>query len=520
MALLSATDISKRFGGVTALDEASFSCEAGEIHALLGGNGAGKSTMVKIICGVVAPDAGTITLDGRAVTFGSPAQANAAGVISVFQELSLVPDLTIAENLFLQREPTRFGFIDRGEMRRQTRELLASLEFPVIDPEARARDLALADRQLIEIAKAISRKPRVLVLDEATSALGAQEVIRLFRVLHQLKEQGTAIVFISHRMEEVRGICDRATIFRDGQTVGTVELVTTPNERILQMMVGRELNEVFPEKPSPPEPLVPALEVEHLTWEPELSDVSFTVNRGEIVGLAGLEGQGQGELLFSLFGVYAGVSGTVRANGQPVTLRSPRGAMRAQTALIPEDRKTQGLILPLTVESNMLLPVLPTISNLGVVDRAKEASLTSRMIDQLAIKTPSADVPVGNLSGGNQQKTAIAKWLLTDAQIYLMYDPTRGIDVATKHEIYRLLRELADSGAAILLFSTDSAEIIGLCDRALVMYEGSIVRELRGPEITRENLISSALGMRREELDEAIDHAIEETIDEPVDEVA
>ncbi len=505
MAFLSATNISKHFGGVTALDDASFSCEAGEIHALLGGNGAGKSTMVKIICGVVEPDAGATTLDGQTVTFDGPAQAAAAGVVSVFQELSLVPDLTIAENLFLQREPTRFGFVDRGAIRQQTRELLASLQFPAIDPDVVAKDLPLADRQLVEIAKAISRNPRVLVLDEATSALGAQEVVRLFRVVTRLKEQGTAIIFISHRMEEVRVLCDRATIFRDGKTIGTVELGTTSNEQILQMMVGRELNEVFPDKPAPPETAVPALEVEHLTWEPELRDISFTIGRGEIVGLAGLEGQGQGELLFSLFGVYAGVTGTVRANGKPVPLKSPRTSMGARTALIPEDRKTQGLILQLSVGANMLLPVLPSISTAGVIDRGKETALIGDMVEQLDIKTASADVPVGNLSGGNQQKVAIAKWLLTDAQVYLMHDPTRGIDVATKHEIYRLLRRLADAGSAILLFSTDSAELIGLCDRALVMYEGSIVRELTGPDITRENLISSALGMDRAELETAID---------------
>jgi ribose transport system ATP-binding protein len=495
MPVLSARNINKRFGGVVALDQASFSCEAGEIHGLLGGNGAGKSTMVKILCGVLPADSGEIALHDQPVTFGSPAAAVGRGIVPVFQELSLVPDLTVAENLYLNREPRRFGFVDRKRMRSQTVALLDSLGIPRIDPNVVVRDLPLADRQLIEIAKAISRNPEVMILDEATSALGSREVQHLFTVLRDLKDQGTAIIFISHRMDEVRDFCDRATVFRDGADVGTIDVDRAESSEIVRMMIGRQIEDVFPPKPPRPEQETPRLTVEHLSWGTTLADVSFQLNAGEILGLGGLEGQGQGDLLFALFGIYAGTTGVIQLDGQPVRLDGPGKAMSAGAALVPEDRKTQGLILPLSVRENVTLPVLPRLSKAGIVNRAAEIKATSGIVQQLSIKTPSMQTLVGHLSGGNQQKVAIGKWLMTEANVYLMYDPTRGIDVATKQEIYQLMRQLASEGASILFFSTDSAELIGLCDRALVMYEGRILRELSSEDISRERLLSASLGL-------------------------
>jgi ribose transport system ATP-binding protein len=495
MPILSAEGISKRFGGVVALNDASFSCEPGEIHALLGGNGAGKSTMVKVLCGVQPPDAGTVTLNDEVVQFHNPAEASANGIVPVFQELSLIPDLTVAENLFLGREPRRFGLIDGRAMRRQAIGLFAKLNFPRIDPGITVRDLPLAERQLVEIAKAISRDPDVLILDEATSALGVREVDAVFTAMRTLKAGGMSIIFISHRMEEIRSICDRATIFRDGLHVATVDVRTTAPNEIVRLMIGRDLNEVFPDRPDQQEHPSVALQVANLSWTHALRDVSFTLHRGEIVGLSGLEGQGQGDLLFALFGVYAGLSGDVRVDGKHLRLGSPSAAMRAGIAMIPEDRKTQGLVLPLTIRENITLPVLRRLSTTGVVDRQREQRDTAAMVKQLAIRTSSSETPVRYLSGGNQQKAAIAKWLLTGAKIYLMYDPTRGIDVATKQEIYLLIRQLADAGNAVLLFSTDLTEIIGLCDRSLVMYEGAIIRELDRSELTKENLIAAGLGL-------------------------
>ncbi|MGI8477802.1 MAG: sugar ABC transporter ATP-binding protein [Thermomicrobiales bacterium] len=495
MPILSADGISKRFGGVVALDAASFSCERGEIHALLGGNGAGKSTMVKVLCGVQPADGGAITFKDGEVRFKDPAEAGARGVVPVFQELSLIPDLTVAENLFMGREPRRFGLIDGRAMRRQAAAHFAALSFPPIDPGATVRDLPLADRQLVEIAKAIGREPDVLILDEATSALGQREVDAVFAAIRALKAGGMAIIFISHRMEEVQAICDRATVFRDGRDVATVDIKTTAPNEIVRLMIGRELDEVFPPRPERTGALRPALEAAHLSWTHTLRDISLTLNRGEIVGLSGLEGQGQGDLLFALFGVYAGLSGEVRVDGAPLRLGSPSAAMRAGIAMIPEDRKTQGLVLPLSVRENITLPTLPKLSTAGVIDGGDERGRCAEMVRQLGIKTASAETPVRFLSGGNQQKTAIAKWLLTGADIYLMYDPTRGIDVATKQELYLLIRQLADQGNAILFFSTDLPEIIGLCDRALVMYEGAIVQELDRAQLTKENLIAAALGL-------------------------
>jgi ribose transport system ATP-binding protein len=499
MPILSAQGIEKHFGGVIALRGASFSCEPGEIHALLGGNGAGKSTLVKILCGVISPDAGEIAFKGTPVTFKGPAAAASAGIVPVFQELSLVPDLTVAENLFYGREPRTLGLIDGRKLRRATRAHFAALGFPQIDPDATVRDLPLAERQLVEIAKAVGRDPDVLILDEATSALGAREVEVVFAMVRALRERGKAIIFISHRMEEIAAICDRATIFRDGEDVGTVEVGKTRPDEIVRMMVGRSLTDIFPERPPRPDREQILLEVQSLTWVSALHDISLTVSAGEIVGLAGLEGQGQGDLLLALFGVYAGVSGSISIRGRPLRLHGPASAMGAGMASIPEDRKTQGLLLPLSVRDNIALPVLPRLSRFGVLSGERERTDTQRMIQALSIRTASSDQPLRYLSGGNQQKVTIAKWLLTEPDVFLLYDPTRGIDVATKQEIYRLLRSLADDGKGMLLFSTDMTEIIGLCDRALVMYEGRIFRELQGAEITKENLVHASLGLRAEE---------------------
>ncbi len=496
--MLVAHGISKRFGGVVALNDADFTCQAGEIRALLGENGAGKSTLVKILCGVQTPDSGGIVYQGEPARFRDPAAAAAAGIMPVFQESSLVPNLTVAENLWLGVEPRQpWGLVNSHRMARQSGALLGELGFPPIDPVVPVHELPLAERQLVEIAKAISRKPKILLLDEATSALGHQEVETVFTILRRLRDQGMSIVFISHRMEEVRALCDTATVFRDGKDVGSVVVAEASHDQLVEMMIGRTLREVFPPRPPRPDIETKTLVVDHLSWGNALHDISFDVHAGEIVGLSGLEGQGQGDLLFALFGVYAGVTGTITLGGKRLQTGNPAAAMRAGLALVPEDRKTQGLILPLPVGQNIMLPTLSRVAHAGVISPAEERRHVQTMLDQLAIKTDNADTPVRYLSGGNQQKVAIAKWLLGQTRVYLLYDPTRGIDVGTKQEIYRLMRRLADQGHGILFFSTDLTEIVGLCDRALVMYEGAVVRELSGPSLTEANLVSAALGMTR-----------------------
>ncbi len=498
MALIEAQHISKRFGGVVALHEAQFRCEAGEIHALLGENGAGKSTLVKVLTGVFPPDSGAVLFDGRPVALGGPADAARLGIIPVFQELSLIPDLTVAQNIFIGREPrNRWGLIDSAALEGRAAALLDELGFGAIDPQAPARELSLAERQLVELAKALARDPQVLILDEGTSALGAGEVQQVFAILRRLRERGRAVVYISHRMEEIQSICDRATVFRDGRHVDTFPLGTVSHDEIVRMMIGRKLVEVFPPRPPRPAAPRPVLEARGLSWEGRLRDVGFTLHEGEILGLSGLEGQGQGALLFALFGAYAGVAGTLLLDGRPAQIRSPRDAMRAGIgmALVPEDRKTQGLILPMSLRANVTLPTLDTSARAGLISPANDRARARAMVERLAIKTATTEAPVRHLSGGNQQKVAIAKWLLSRARIFLLHDPTRGIDVGTKQEIYALMRSLADSGIGLLFFSTDQSEIVNMCDRALVMYEGQIVKELSGAALTEANLISAALNL-------------------------
>jgi ribose transport system ATP-binding protein len=489
---------SKRYGGVKALEKADLIVEAGQIHAILGENGAGKSTLIKIMSGVVAPDEGRMLLDGREIRFASPAAANHAGIVCIFQELSLVPDLSVADNISISNPPKWFGLIDRRAQRRIAEEALARAGAEDIHPLAPVKDLPLSRRQMVEIAKALARNPRVLILDEATSALTAADVAKVFVVLKRLRADGLALLYISHRMHEIAELADQCTVFRNGRNVATYRAGAKSDDEVVELMIGREYSHVFPPKRAlSPTDKAPALEVRHLSWSDRLRDISLAVRAGEVVGLGGLDGQGQRELLLALFGVLRSVSGEILVDGAHVSVSSPSAAKASKIgmALIPEDRKTEGLMLPMSVSVNLSFAALDRISSGGIVDRAKERRLIDEMIELLAIRTAGTDIPVGSLSGGNQQKVVIAKWLMVRPRIILLNDPTRGIDVGTKAEIYQLLRKLAASGAAIVFYSTDYDELIGCCDRVLVLYDGAVKRELVGEEITERALISSALNI-------------------------
>ncbi len=489
--------IAKRYGGVRALENVDLTVRAGEIHAILGENGAGKSSLIKCMAGVVQPDAGTMTLRGSPVRFASPAAASAAGIVCIFQELSLVPDLSVADNIFLADPPRRFGLIDRRAQRRRAEDALARAGAADVHPRALVRDLPLSRRQLVEIAKALAREPRLLILDEATSALTAADVATVFRVLKDLRARGLALVYISHRMAEIAELADTCSVFRNGRRVETFPAGTRSEDEVVRLMIGRDYSAVFPPKPAPPAATAPpVLDVKDLTWGDRLKSVSFGVRAGEILGLGGLDGQGQRELLLALFGVLRGVGGSVTVDGRPAALAGPGEAKGNGIALVPEDRKTEGLMLPMTVRDNLSFASLGHLSRGGVLDRAGETHAVDAMLRLLAVKTADpAATPVGALSGGNQQKVVIAKWLMTKPRVILLNDPTRGIDVGTKQEIYRLLRTLADEGAAILLYSTDYAELVGCCDRVLVLYDGAVRRELEGAAITEHALVAGALNI-------------------------
>lgn len=496
------TGVSKRYGGVRALENADLEVEAGQIHAILGENGAGKSTLIKIMSGVVTPDEGSMTLAGQNVSFPSPAAANAAGIVCIFQELSLIPDLSVADNIVISNPPTKFGMIDRAAQRKIAEQALARAGAEDIHPLSLVKDLPLSRRQLVEIAKALARKPRILILDEATSALTSTDVTKIFAVLKRLRSEGLALLYISHRMHEIAELADVCTVFRNGQKIQTYKAGTKTDREVVELMIGREYKNIFPPKPKPKskavvEKIIPVLETKNLSWTDRIKDISFAIRPGEIIGLGGLDGQGQRDLLLALFGVLRRCSGEILIDGKSARINSPQTAKNEKIgmALIPEDRKTEGLMLPMTVRENLSFAAMNRITRGGIVNREIEQKLLDEMIALLAIKTASKDIPVASLSGGNQQKVVIAKWLMNKPRIILLNDPTRGIDVGTKQEIYALLRKLADAGAAIIFYSTDYDELIGCCDRVLVLYDGAVKRELVGKEITEHALISSALNI-------------------------
>ncbi|MGE3830878.1 MAG: sugar ABC transporter ATP-binding protein [Parvibaculaceae bacterium] len=494
--------VSKRYSGVRALEKAELTVAGGRVHAILGENGAGKSTLIKIMSGVVQPDEGRMLMHGQPVTFPEPSHANKAGIVCVFQELSLIPDLSVADNIAIANPPIRFGMIDRRRQRRIAEEMLARAGAEDIHPMAPVKDLPLSRRQMVEIAKALARDPRILILDEATSALTAADVTKIFGVLKRLRDEGLAILYISHRMHEIAALANECTVFRNGRNVSTYKAGEKTDSEVVEMMIGREYSHVFPPKSAlPKSDRPPALEARNLSWTDRLKDISLSVRAGEIVGLGGLDGQGQRDLLLALFGVLRGVSGEILIDGARARISSPHAAKskRNGMVLIPEDRKTEGLMLPMTVRDNLSFAALDRMSHMGIIDRVAERKSIDAMIKLLAIRTDGIEVPVGSLSGGNQQKVVIAKWLMVTPRIILLNDPTRGIDVGTKQEIYQLLRQLAGQGAAILFYSTDYDELIGCCDRVLVLYDGAVKRVLAGSEITERALISSALNIQTPE---------------------
>ena len=496
--LFTMVGVSKRYGGVRALEKADLDIYAGRVHAILGENGAGKSTLIKAMAGVVAPDEGRMTIDGREVTFGSPAAANSAGVVCIFQELSLIPDLSVADNIAISNPPRRFGLIDRRKQRQIAEEALERAGAGDIHPLALVKDLPLSRRQMVEIAKALARRPRILILDEATSALTAADVTKVLAVIKRLRSEGLALLYISHRMHEIAELADDCSVFRNGRKIATYQAGTKSDAEVVEMMIGREYSHQFPPKPvRAPDGKPPRIEVRNLAWTGRLRDISFAARAGEIVGLGGLDGQGQRELLLALFGVLRGCAGSVAVDGETVSLSSPSHAKseKVAMALIPEDRKTEGLMLPMSIGDNLTFAGFHRIARGGVIDRAVEKRLIEEMFATLEIRGAGPETAVGSLSGGNQQKVVIAKWLMNKPRIILLNDPTRGIDVGTKQELYQLLRRLADEGATIIFYSTDYDELIGCCDRVLVMYDGAVKRELVGDEITEKALIASALNM-------------------------
>lgn len=490
--LLRLQGVRKVFPGVVALDDVDFDLQDGEVHALVGENGAGKSTLIKLIAGVYAPDAGIIEISGRPVRLNSPRDAQALGITVIYQETTLFPDLSVLENLYTGAYLRRGPFLDWRRMRRQAQETIRSLGL-ALDLDAQVRSLSVAQQQLVEIARAMLRDARVLIMDEPTAPLTHKDVQALFGLVRQLKARGVGMIYISHRLEEVFEVADRVTVLRDGHRVFTGPVSSVTREELIQHMVGRPLRTLFPKTLRPPGP--PVLEVEGLGRDGALHDVSLVVREGEIVGLAGLVGSGRTTLAHALCGIAPPQCGRIRIRGQEVHIRSPAQAKAYGLAYVPEDRQRQGLVLPFSVRSNLSLVLLHQFTRFGVVDEAAEDRLAQRTVARLGIRAPSTITPAMNLSGGNQQKVVVGKWMITQPTVLIMDEPTRGVDVGAKAEIHRLMDELASRGIGILLISSELSELLGMCDRIYVMHRGRIVGELRREEATQERIIALATGV-------------------------
>jgi rhamnose transport system ATP-binding protein len=491
--LVALEDASKSYGAVRAAHRVSLALRSGEVRALAGENGAGKSTIVRLLAGVQRADEGRVLVDGEALDFGGPADARDKGIAVIYQEPTLFPDLSVAENVMMGRHPLgSLRRIDRGALHRSVQALMDRLGVR-LDPEQPVRGLSIADQQIVEIAKALSFEARVLIMDEPTAALSGHEVERLFGVVRTLRERGAAVLFISHRLDEIFAICDTVTVLRDGEVTHDGPTAGLTTDELVRRMVGRELSALFPKLDA--EIGAPLLAVSRLTREGVFTDVSFEVRRGEIVALAGLVGAGRSEVARAIFGIDTPDGGHVEVEGRRLKRGSPTAAMRAGIGLVPEDRRQQGLVMELSIERNVGLTRLQVLGNrLGIIGGGAEARLATDWATKLQLKFHRLSDPVGFLSGGNQQKVVLGKWLATNPKVLIIDEPTRGIDVGTKAEVHRLMSELAGQGLAVLMISSELPEVLGMADRVLVMREGRLVREIARADADEETVVRAATG--------------------------
>ncbi|WHY80214.1 sugar ABC transporter ATP-binding protein [Neobacillus sp. WH10] len=492
MNVIEMNNISKSFNGVPVLKKVDFSLKLGEIHALMGENGAGKSTLMKILLGIYDKDEGIIRVDGHEFSFKSPKDAEKHGIAIIHQELNVIPSLSVMENMFLGRDLCygKSGILRTAEMNEKTKQYLKQLGLD-IDPREEVKNLSIGQQQMIEIARALSINAKVLIMDEPTAALTDREIEHLFDIMNELKAQGVSIVYISHRMEEIFAMCDRITVLRDGTYVGTEEVKNLDLDKVVQMMVGRELGERYPERI--PYEDVERFRVEGLSDGKRIKDISFSAKKGEIVGVAGLMGAGRTEIVKALFGVTK-QSGKVYLDGKEVVIKRPMDAIKHGIGYVTEDRKGEGLVLDLSVKENIALPNLNDIASKGVISNQKENKLVKEMIQKLRIKTSSPSLSVKALSGGNQQKIVFGKWLGIKPKLLILDEPTRGVDIGAKKEIYEIMNELTNEGVTILMISSELPEILGMSDRILVMHEGKLVTELTRQEATQETIMHAATG--------------------------
>ncbi len=489
--LIKFEQVTKCYGATTALSDVDFACYAGEIHAILGENGAGKSTLMKLLSGVIQPTTGRLHIEGQAVILSSPRKAIERGLICMFQELSLVPDLSVRENLLLGGKGSAYGFSKNADLN-IARKLLDQIEGGHIAFATHVSELTLAERQQVEIAKALSRKPRLLILDEATSALDATVVERVFDLIRQQRNEGVGVLFISHRFHEIEAIADKISVFRNGQHIDTFQNGQYDYPAIINKMVGQPLTELFPTIKAAKDNAPVVLDLQSLSWNDEIKNISLSVREGEILGLGGLDGQGQAEVMKALFGLLKNTTGKATINGITEMPDSPKAAKAARLGLawVPEDRKSEGLILDQSIADNMKLAALGHPVN-------PQQDAYDKLISALELKYRSIDQPVSDLSGGNQQKVALIKWLVISPRCLLLSDPTRGIDVKTKTQIYALLKTLSESGIAIILLSSDYEELIHLCHQVHVFYGGEVVDSLQGESLSAQNIIAASLNMHK-----------------------